>query len=54
MSRGYSLVYDEKEQQLIKSINDVQPGDSVKIKLADGQLDCQVWGMKEDNNIHGE
>ncbi|MEK3824181.1 MULTISPECIES: exodeoxyribonuclease VII large subunit [Paenibacillus] len=54
MSRGYSLVYDEQEQQLIKSINDVQPGDSVKIKLADGQLDCQVWGMKEDNNIHGE
>lgn len=54
MSRGYSLVYDEQEQRLIKSINDVQPGDSVKIKLADGQLDCQVWEMKEDNNIHGE
>ncbi|PYE51728.1 exodeoxyribonuclease VII large subunit [Paenibacillus barcinonensis] len=54
MSRGYSLVYDEHEQRLIKSLKDVQPGDSVKIKLADGQLDCQVWGMKEDDNIHGK
>ncbi|MDM5276766.1 exodeoxyribonuclease VII large subunit [Paenibacillus silvae] len=54
MSRGYSLVYDEHEQRLIKSLKDVQPGDSVKIKLVDGQLDCQVWGMKEDDNIHGK
>ncbi|MCQ6558148.1 exodeoxyribonuclease VII large subunit [Paenibacillus mendelii] len=46
MSRGYSLVYDEKENRLIKSIEDVQPGDLVKVKLADGQLDCQVWAMK--------
>jgi exodeoxyribonuclease VII large subunit len=54
MSRGYSLVYDEQEQRLIKSMKDVQPGDSIKIKLTDGQLDCQVWGMKEDDNTHGE
>ena len=53
MSRGYSLVYDDQEQRLIKSLKDVQPGDSIKIKLTDGQLDCQVWGMKEDDD-HGE
>ena len=46
MSRGYSLVYDEKVERLIKSIHDVQPGDSIKVKLSDGQLDCQVWEMK--------
>ncbi|MFC5651554.1 exodeoxyribonuclease VII large subunit [Paenibacillus solisilvae] len=46
MSRGYSLVYDEKQERLIKSIHDVQPGDSIKVKLSDGQLDCQVWEMK--------
>lgn len=54
MSRGYSLVYDEQEKRLIKSLKDVQPGDSIKIKLTDGQLDCQVWGMKEDDTTHGE
>ncbi|GGD70052.1 exodeoxyribonuclease VII large subunit [Paenibacillus nasutitermitis] len=46
MSRGYSLVYDEQEKSLIKTISAVQPGDIVKVKLADGQLECQVWGMK--------
>ncbi len=54
MARGYSLVYDEKEQHLIKSINDVQPGDLVQIKVSDGQLSCQVWGMKEDGQIDGK
>ncbi|GIO30746.1 MULTISPECIES: exodeoxyribonuclease VII large subunit [Paenibacillus] len=54
MARGYSLVYDEREQHLIKSINDVQPGDVVQIKVSDGQLSCQVWGMKEDGQIDGK
>jgi exodeoxyribonuclease VII large subunit len=48
MSRGYSLVYDESEKQLIKSIGQVQPGDIVKVRLSDGRLDCHVWGMKGD------
>ncbi|MFD1955850.1 exodeoxyribonuclease VII large subunit [Paenibacillus thailandensis] len=46
MSRGYSLVYDEKEDRLIKTIGDVQPGDMVKVKLSDGELDCHVWSMR--------
>ncbi|WP_407074311.1 exodeoxyribonuclease VII large subunit [Paenibacillus lacisoli] len=54
MARGYSLVYDEKESKLIKSLHDVQPGDLIKIKVSDGQLDCQVWGMKEDAEHGGE
>lgn len=48
MSRGYSLVYDEQEQKLVKSIEDVQLGDLVNVRVNDGQLQCQVWGMKED------
>ncbi|KGE17962.1 exodeoxyribonuclease VII large subunit [Paenibacillus wynnii] len=54
MSRGYSLVYDEGEQQLIKSMTEVQIGDLVVIKLNDGQLDCQVLGMKEEAKGDGE
>ncbi|WP_337101689.1 exodeoxyribonuclease VII large subunit [Paenibacillus sp. YIM B09110] len=42
MSRGYSLVYDENERKLIKSISDVETGALIKVKLADGQLDCEV------------
>jgi exodeoxyribonuclease VII large subunit len=48
MGRGYSLAYDEREKTLIRSINEVQPGDLIHVRLADGKLDCQVWG------IHGE
>ncbi|WP_245339002.1 exodeoxyribonuclease VII large subunit [Paenibacillus shirakamiensis] len=48
MSRGYSLVYDEQEKHLIKSLHDVQPGDMVKIKVTDGSLACQVWGMQRE------
>lgn len=54
MSRGYSLVYDEKEQHLIKSLKEVELGDVVNIKLNDGQLNCHVWGMKEDGTANGE
>lgn len=50
MSRGYSLVYDEQESRLIKTLSDVQPGDLVNVKVSDGRLQCQVWGMKEDDN----
>ncbi|RCW51206.1 exodeoxyribonuclease VII large subunit [Paenibacillus prosopidis] len=48
MSRGYSLVYDESEQRLIKSMDDVQLGDVVKVKVSDGQLECHVWSMRGD------
>lgn len=47
MGRGYSLVYDEQNKRLIKSLNEVQLGDMVKVKVTDGELDCQVWGMRK-------
>jgi exodeoxyribonuclease VII large subunit len=53
MQRGYSLVYNEKQKQLIKSIQQVQPGDLLKIRLKDGQVDCHVWSMKGDEHIGG-
>jgi exodeoxyribonuclease VII large subunit len=47
MQRGYGLVYDEAEARLVKSVRDVQPGDLVKVRLADGRLDCHVWAIEE-------
>lgn len=49
MERGYSLVYNE-EQKLVKSIHQVGPGDTIKVRLTDGSLDCQVWGIEESEN----
>jgi exodeoxyribonuclease VII large subunit len=53
MQRGYSLVYDEKQNKLVKSISQIQLGDIVKIRLTDGQADCQVWSMKGEGNDEG-
>jgi exodeoxyribonuclease VII large subunit len=47
MQRGYSLVYDEAEARLLRSIRQVQPGDLVKVRLTDGRLDCHVWAIEE-------
>lgn len=46
MERGYSLVYND-EKKIIKSIKQMAPGDTVKVHLTDGSLDCQVWGIEE-------
>ncbi|GAB6990411.1 exodeoxyribonuclease VII large subunit [Paenibacillus pini] len=54
MSRGYSLVYDEQQDRLIKSLGDVQLGDQIQIKVSDGQISAQVWAKKEDAQNHGE
>lgn len=46
MERGFSLTYAE-DQTIVKSVYQVQPSDLVKVRLKDGQLDCQVWGIEE-------
>ncbi|AJY77253.1 exodeoxyribonuclease VII large subunit [Paenibacillus beijingensis] len=48
MSRGYSLVYDDKGKTIIRSIADIQPGDLLRVKLTDGTVDAHVWSIKED------
>lgn len=49
MTKGYSLVYDETNSVLYRSIKEIEPGQAVSIKMHDGQLDCQVWGIKEES-----
>jgi exodeoxyribonuclease VII large subunit len=46
MERGYGLVYNQS-QQLVKSVEQVQPGEFVTVNLKDGHLDCQIWGIEE-------
>ncbi len=55
MHRGYSLVFKDgiQERQLVKSVNDVNPGDPIKVQLRNGTLDCQVWGI-EGEKIDGQ
>lgn len=41
MDRGYSLVYD-KENHLVKSTDQIQLNDNIKITLVDGSITCEV------------
>ena len=51
MGRGYSLMY--KDDHLVKSTTQLDPGDSVKVELIDGTIDCSVWAIEERKN-HGK
>ncbi|MBY0122444.1 exodeoxyribonuclease VII large subunit [Bacillus sp. S/N-304-OC-R1] len=46
MDRGYSLVYSS-EEKLIKSVKQINKNDEVKIKVADGTINCQVMDIEE-------
>ncbi|GGH79526.1 exodeoxyribonuclease VII large subunit [Pullulanibacillus pueri] len=46
MERGYALAYNA-DQQLVKSVKHINPGESMSVRLQDGVVDCQVWGIEE-------
>nr|WP_154308584.1 exodeoxyribonuclease VII large subunit [Metabacillus lacus] len=45
MERGFSLVY--KKEQLLKTKENVTPGDHIKVRLQDGILHCEVKEIEE-------
>ncbi|WP_349774469.1 exodeoxyribonuclease VII large subunit [Paenibacillus camelliae] len=47
MARGYSLTYTEDEQ-LLKQVNQVKRGSSIKVKIMDGSLYCTVNDIEEE------
>lgn len=48
MRRGYSLTYTRDRKRLIRSVQDVNLSDQVLVRVQDGWLDCQVWGLEEE------
>ena len=48
LGRGYSATYSDKK--LIKSINSISVGDSVTVRLYDGELNATVIQKKEFKN----
>ena len=48
MKRGYSLVYADGRKKLVRSLQDVQPSDPIQVRLQDGWLECQIWGIQEE------
>ncbi|MGN7455888.1 exodeoxyribonuclease VII large subunit [Paenibacillus pasadenensis] len=48
MARGYSLVYEDSNDKLVRSVKDLEPGDLIQVRLPDGRAECHVWAIKED------
>ncbi|MCX6737675.1 MAG: exodeoxyribonuclease VII large subunit [Candidatus Parcubacteria bacterium] len=48
LEKGYSLIYNEKGN-LVKSINDLELGDIVALKLKDGSAESEVKKIKPNN-----
>lgn len=46
MTRGYSVAQGPKG--IIKSVNDANTGDEIKLKVADGTLDCAVKNINKE------
>ena len=50
LKRGYSMVTGEGDQ-VIHSIHDLDPGQSVTIRMTDGSASAQVTGISEEEPI---
>jgi len=47
LSRGYAWLGDA-EGRALTSVNQLQPGQTVKARLADGRIEAQVIGIEPD------
>lgn len=45
LERGYAVAFDATGK-LVRRIDDVAPGDRLRLQLADGELDCRVEGRR--------
>ncbi len=42
LGRGYAVCWNEDRTAIIRRAADVQPGDGVRVTLAEGEIDCTV------------
>ena len=42
LARGYAIVRREKDGQVVRSVNEVQPGDGLRIRVSDGEFAATV------------
>jgi exodeoxyribonuclease VII large subunit len=49
LSRGYGVVRDRENGDVIKSVQHVKRGKNIVVRLSDGELDCCVEDIKENS-----
>ncbi len=48
LTRGYAVVQGKTTEDIIKSVQQINPGDRVQISVSDGYMDAEVIGYKEN------
>ena len=48
LTRGYAVVQSKTTEDIIKSVQQINPGDRVQISVSDGYMDAEVIGYKEN------
>jgi len=48
LARGYALCWDDAHGRLVRDASQVASGDRVRVKLARGQLSCDVVGVNDE------
>jgi exodeoxyribonuclease VII large subunit len=46
LGRGYAVCWNDARTAIIRSVGNVSPGDTVHVRLHDGELDCNVKGTE--------
>ena len=46
LGRGYAAVFDEQTGEVLDSVETASPGQAIQVQLKDGQLDCEVKGVR--------
>jgi len=54
LGRGYAVCWNEDRTAIIRSARSVEPGDGVRVTLAEGELACHVAEIKEDGRARSE
>jgi len=52
LGRGYAVCWNADRTRALRDAADVVPGDSVRVTLATGELDCEVRSTADNHNGH--
>jgi exodeoxyribonuclease VII large subunit len=50
LGRGYAVAWNADKTRVLRDVSAVTPGDSVKVTLANGELDCEVRSTSESTH----
>jgi exodeoxyribonuclease VII large subunit len=51
LTRGYSITYGLKDGRIVRRSGDVKADDAVRVRLAEGSIECTVTSVESSNEV---